>query len=260
MLKWCHQFQWMQTIDLSWQLLGLIHTRYTLANLNDTGQVERLKGAIKVKLVEDDGREENVEALWRQFKEKIIEAADEILGEKKPYQGRKKMTPWRSEEVREIVKLKMIKFRRWTKTRTAEDRLQYKTVRNEAERAKRRAKETCWRRIGADLENDLHGRKKLLYSLAKNYRRKNSAGTYAIKDKGNNLLTQRKDFSSRWGEYFNELLNVGNGLERFHECVLPSKGMPVEQEDLITIDEVRNAIKEMKKGKSQEMMGYQWRL
>ena len=146
------------------------------------------------------------------------------------------------------------------KTRTAEDRLRYKTVRNEAERAKRRAKETCWRRIGADLENDLHRAKKLLYSLAKSYRAKNSEGTCAIKDKGNNLLTQRKDVSARWGEYINELLNVGNGQERFDECVLQSEGMPVEQEDLTTIDEVRNAIKEMKKESRQEMMEYQWRL
>ena len=106
---------------------------YKLAKLNDPEQVERLKGAIEEKFVEDDGMEENVKALWKQFKEKITEAADEILGEKKPYQGRKKMIPWSSEDVREIVKSKMIKFRQWMKTRTAEDRLQYKTVRNEAE-------------------------------------------------------------------------------------------------------------------------------
>ena len=59
--------------------------RYKLAELNDPEQVERLKGAIKEKLLEDDGREENIEALWRQFKEKITETADEILSEKKPY-------------------------------------------------------------------------------------------------------------------------------------------------------------------------------
>ena len=217
--------------------------RYKLAKFNDLEQVGRLKGPIEVKSVKHDGREENVEALWRQFKEKITEAADEILGEKKPYQGRTKMTSWWSEEVREIVKLKMINSRQWMKARTAEDRLQYKTVRNKAERAKRRAKETYWRRIGADVENDLHGTKMLLYSLAKSYRGKNSEGTCAIKDKGNNLLTQHKVISARWGEYFNELLNVGNGLERFDECVLSSEGMPVEQEDLIIIDEVRHAIK-----------------
>ena len=41
-----------------------------------------------------------------------------------------------------------------------------------------------------------------------------------------------------------------NGLERSDECLLPSEGMSVQQEDFITIDEVRNKTKEMKKRKS----------
>ena len=55
--------------------------RYKLAKLNDPEQIERLKCAIKEKLLEDEEREENMEALWRQFEEKISEAADEIIGE-----------------------------------------------------------------------------------------------------------------------------------------------------------------------------------
>ena len=158
------------------------------------------------------------------------------------------------------MQLKMIKVRWWIKTRTAEDRQQYKNVRNEAEKVKRRAKETCWRRIGADLENGLHVTKKLLCSLAKDYWGQSSEGAYAIKDKGNSQLTQLNNISDSWGEYFNELLNVGNRMERSDEYVLPSEGMPVEQEDCITIDEVRTTIKEMKKESHQEMMEYQWKL
>ena len=37
-------------------------------------------------------------------------------------------------------------------------------------------------------------------------------------------------------------------MEMTDEYLLPSEGMPVEQEDCLTIDEVRNVIKEMKKG------------
>lgn len=76
--------------------------------------------------------------------------------------------------------------------------------------------------------NDLHGAKKLLYSLSKSYRGQDSERTYAIKDKGNNLLTQHKDIVARWGECFNELLNVENGLERSEEYVLSSKDIPLE--------------------------------
>jgi len=38
-----------------------------------------LKGAIEEKLLEDDGREENLEVVWRKVKEKITEATDESL-------------------------------------------------------------------------------------------------------------------------------------------------------------------------------------
>ena len=47
-------------------------------------------------------------------------------------------------------------------TKTAEDRQQYKNVKNGAERVKRIAKQIRWKQIGTDFENDLHGTKKLL--------------------------------------------------------------------------------------------------
>jgi len=72
------------------------------------------------------------------------------------------MTSWWSAEVREILKLKMIKSRCWMNTKTAEDRQQYKNVKNGAERVKRIAKQIRWKQIGTDFENDLHGTKKLL--------------------------------------------------------------------------------------------------
>jgi len=87
--------------------------------------------------------------------------------------------------------------------------------------------------------------------LQKSYRGKNSERTYAIKDEGNNLFTQPKDISAQWGEYFSDLLTFENRLERSCECVQSSEDIPVkqEQEHLITIDEVRNSIKKMKKEK-----------
>ena len=139
--------------------------------------------------------------LWNKFKEKITKAADKVLGEKKPYQGRKKMTPWWSEEVRETVKMKMRMFQMWMKTRSVVDRLHYVDARNEAEGVKTRAKQNCWSQIGIDLEKDLNGTKKLLYSLAKRYRGRKSEGAYAIKDKSGKLLTQVKDIGERWREY-----------------------------------------------------------
>ena len=225
--------------------------RYKLTKLNDPEQVERLKNAIEERCQdEDESREEGADELWTNLKNRISEATNEVLGEKKPYQGKKKMTPWWSTEVREAVKCKMKKFRRWMKTRTAEDGMEYVIARNEAERVKKDAKESCWKQIGTDLENDLHGTKKLLYSLAKSYRGKNSEVTYAIKDKQGNLLTQLEEIGTRWGEYFEELLNVEEEPVQVNKSDVEDEYEVAEEANLITMDELRSAISVMKKGKS----------
>ena len=224
--------------------------RYNLAKLNETEHVEKMRKAIEEKYQQNDEDDIDAELLWNKFKEKITEAADEVLGEKKPYQGKKKMTPWWSEEVREAVKLKMRTFRIWMKTRSVVDRLHYVEARNGAERVKRKAKQDCWNQIGIDLEEDLNGTKKLLYSLAKRYRGKKNEGAYAIKDKSGNLLTQLEDIGKRWREYFSELLNLDSDLEGAGEAVLRNLDIIVGPENLITLEEVKNAVKTMKKGKS----------
>jgi len=224
--------------------------RYNLAKLSETEHVEKMRKAIEEKYQQNDEDDIDAELLWNKFKEKITEAADEVLGEKKPYQGKKKMTPWWSEEVREAVKLKMRTFRIWMKTRSVVDRLHYVEARNGAERVKRKAKQDCWNQIGIDLEEDLNGTKKLLYSLAKRYRGKKNEGAYAIKDKSGNLLTQLGDIGKRWREYFSELLNLDSDLEGAGEAVLRNLDIIVGPENLITLEEVKNAVKKMKKGKS----------
>ena len=63
-------------------------------------------------------------------------------------------------------------FRKWMKSRSAEDSRNYGIARNEAQKVKRGAKEKSWRKIGEDLKADFRGTRKLLYSLANGYRRK----------------------------------------------------------------------------------------
>lgn len=87
------------------------------------------------------------------------------------------MTSWWSEEVKTAVKLNMKKFRQQIKTRAEEDRLEYVVARNEAKKIKREAKERCWRQKSSDLEADLNGTRKLLYSMGKSYRGKRNEGT-----------------------------------------------------------------------------------
>ena len=228
--------------------------RYKLTKLKEPEKKQRLKEMIQSKS-EEATEEDSLEVLWMKFKTNITETADEVLGQKKPYQGKKKMTPWWSAEVKEAVKVKMKKFRKWMKTRTAEDRLEYTMARNVAERVKKEAKEACWRQIGEDLENDLQGTKKLLYSLARGYRGGKGEGTYAIKDKQGNLLTQTDEIGERWKEYFYELLNAEQDPELTEEYNSGNIGAEElaennREEAQITTDEVKDAIAKMKNRKS----------
>ena len=82
-----------------------------------------------------EGRD--IEAKRNDFKKKVTEAATDALGEKVPCRGRKKTTPWWTEDVRVAVKDKMNCFRRWMKTRRSDDRQSYVAARNFAEHIKR---------------------------------------------------------------------------------------------------------------------------
>lgn len=59
-------------------------------------------------------------------------------------------------------------FRRWMKRRTPEHRLEYEAAKNEAERIKVRDKRDSWEKLGKELEEDMQGTRKLIYSIAKN--------------------------------------------------------------------------------------------
>ena len=56
--------------------------------------------------------EDDVENMWNRFKNVALKPSKEVLGEKSPYRGNKKRTPWWGEEVKRAVKFKMEQFRK----------------------------------------------------------------------------------------------------------------------------------------------------
>ena len=172
--------------------------RYKLNRLNDQLVVDELRNKIQNNVHDNINVDEtNVEVIWKNFKEAALQAAEEVLGEKTPYRGSKKRTPWWGEEVKTAVRSKIKHFRIWMKSRSVEDRQAYVQTRNEAQRVKRKSKEESWRKIGEDLKADFKGTKKLLYNLANNYRGKRQCISYAIKDKNDYLLTESGEIAER---------------------------------------------------------------
>ena len=153
------------------------------------------------------------------------------------------------------VKEKMKRFRRWMKTRRAEDRENYNLARQEAERVKRIVKQESFEQIGNDLENDFDGAKKLIYHMAKNYRKESQPPSHAIKDEnGENLLTEPRDIELRWRNHFENLLNPPNQDVEEYEV---NYQVDDSDEPDLTLDELNNALKKMKMAKLREKTVYQ---
>ena len=90
--------------------------KYKLNKLDSDETRTTLKNVIGAKLQQENGVEQGIEDMWGDFKRKMIEAADEVLGEKIAYRGKKKMTPWWTDDIRDAVKRKMVRFRKWMKS------------------------------------------------------------------------------------------------------------------------------------------------
>ena len=83
--------------------------KYKLNKLDSDETRTTLKNVISAKLQQENEVEQAVEDMWGggDFKRKMMEAADEVQGEKVAYRGKKKMTPWWTDDVRDAVKRKM---------------------------------------------------------------------------------------------------------------------------------------------------------
>ena len=137
------------------------------------------------------------------------------------------------------------------KTRRSDDRQSYVAARNFAEHIKKVAKLESWKNIEEDLKKDMEGKKKLLFSLTKCYRGRYNELSYAVKDRNGELLMEPERIAERWREYFSQLLNVGGIDGEGQETVPVLDDLQHDgQESQITLEELKAAISQMKRGKA----------
>ena len=224
--------------------------RFELENLNQDEVKEDYQQKIKANLEHIEGDEDNTETRWTKLKEAVNKAAEESIGVKYVGGKMKKCTPWWTDEVRDAVREKMRRFRSFMKHQTEEKKDQYKAACREAENVKRNAKKKVWEELGEKLEADYGGGRKLLYSIAKKYRKGGKEEVRTIKDKDGELLIDQDDIDDRWRQYFEELLNVAEVNQDENEDDDEPIESEVSEEDRITEKEVLDELKKMKNGKS----------
>ena len=167
---------------------------------------------IQQKLLEekDNIKGEDIEEHWGKFKHCLQDIQEKIVGVATLGNRKKKRAGWWTEDVKAEVDRKKELFRIWLKNRTPENRAAYVKQRNHVNQVKKWARKGMWTRIGNDLQEDVRGTKKLLYSMSKAYKSRNDdkPKNTTLKAESGEIITGQNNVSNRWAEYFQNLLNV----------------------------------------------------
>ncbi|XP_031639297.1 uncharacterized protein LOC116351343, partial [Contarinia nasturtii] len=192
----------------------------------------------------------DIESEWGIFKNTVLGAARECLGFVRNKNGKKK-TDWWNNDIKAAVKEKRSKWMHWMPNRTEENWTSYKEQRDTAKRMVKEAKEGHWIKFGEELEEAGQQRNKVFWTKVKNIRNggKKQAPT-AVLDKSGNLVIGRNNVLNRWKEYFDDLLNVDNGVTgqngQYGEENIIDGFVPEE----ISMAEIQAAIQRLKWGKA----------
>ncbi|KAK3508479.1 hypothetical protein QTP70_030945, partial [Hemibagrus guttatus] len=183
---------------------------------------------------------------WETTAEVIRETGRKVLGVSSGRRKEDKETWWWNEEVQDSVQRKRLAKKKWDMDRTEENRQEYKELQRRVKREVSKAKQKAYEELYTRL--DTREGEKDLYRLARQRDRdgKDVQQVRVIKDRDGRVLTSEESVQRRWKEYFEELMNEENEREKRVEGL-----NSVEQKvDNIRKDEVRKALKRMKRGKA----------
>ena len=219
-------------------------------------QEEAVKRDLEARLsnIQLPERETTLETMWQEIKGDLLKIAEEVVGVKWIGGTKKKRSAYWTEEVREAVANKNRAFRRWLKVRTEESRQRYVNLRNTDKTIQNRARDNAWRNIGEDLEKDVEVTRKLLFSMAKSYRKGGNEQQFSVKNTTGELLTEPEKVDERWEEYFRNLLNApengGTAEEEEEEEVASEEHLMGDMVDRITVSDVKDALLKMPNNKA----------
>ena len=155
-------------------------------------------------------------------------------------------TWWWNEEVQKSIKEKKEAKKAWDKIRDENTKKIYKEKKSKAKKAVAMAKGHAYDNLYARLKTK-EGEKEL-YRLARQRDRagKDVQHVTVIKDENGNVMVNSEAVLKRWKEYFEKLMNEENNRDaRTEEAEVIN-----EEVNCISRDEVKNALRRMKKGKA----------
>lgn len=206
--------------------------------------IERLKDAktndqyqykIKKKLL-GRTRTNEIEDLWSNYKEAILESANESCG-KKAIGGTNRRTAWWNDQIKLKVKQKKEAWKKYLLTRAIDDLQQYKKLTIEAKNEVRLSKQNQWEEFGNKLEHNFRENQKLFWGAVKRCRRENKCPTRHVKDKNGEIIKENEKILEVWKDYFQNLHNSNTNSEtdRDSEYQCNDTNSEKETEDEVTM-------------------------
>ena len=195
------------------------------------------------------GCADNTEDTWRQYKKCVLEAADEVCGWTKG-KARRRVTWWWNEGLRKVIEDKKKKFKEMINEDTEESKAAYRGAKKEVKKAVSKAMEMETQKIVEDIEGNSSSAgegKRKLFKLARQHakEKRDIVGGQCIRDAHGTLCTDVEDKKTVWKGYMEQLLNEENEWDG----KVGERKIEGEVEDIST-EEVKAALKDMKKGKA----------
>nr|XP_049579068.1 uncharacterized protein LOC125970583 [Syngnathus scovelli] len=155
------------------------------------------------------GEAGDIESEWTMFRASIVEAADRSCGRKVigACRGGNPRTCWWTPAVRDAVKLKKESYRAVLACGTPEAADRYRMAKRNAALAVAEAKTRAWEEFGEAMENDFRTASRKFWSTIRRLRRGKQCNVNTVHSGDGVLLTSTRDVLSRWGDYFEDLLN-----------------------------------------------------
>ena len=188
----------------------------------------------------------DMESLWKNLKESLLEVADEVCGRTKGPPGHRESWWW-NEEVGKAVEEKRNYYKIWKKSTKEEDRLLYCLAKRKAKRAVYIAQADEQKVFGEMLDSE--DKKGVVFRVVKQMVGKNRdvVGAGGVKGTDGKILTGEAEVRARWKDHFEKLLNEEFEWNKESLCGVDEVSGPAE---LITCSEVKSAIARAKSGKA----------
>lgn len=199
----------------------------------------------------------NLDDMWEQLKNNILDAATLSCGIDKVSNDTRKKSAWWSTEIKNLIKQKKEKWKTYLQSKDPEDYEEYKVSRKIVSKKVKEEKEKAWIDFGKKMERAYKENQKLFYGTIKQMRKKKHATLKNIKDENGKIITHEDKIMERWKQYFQKLLSSDdNYYERQTSRLAEETKKNIretrkkENTHEITMDELEFAIRKMKIGKA----------